>query len=154
MFWLKVKDDKDERIIGLNGLEVMNGTLRKLSMSLWSKKQDYKYDISKIMCVTQGCLFRKRMHTKVTILLVESDSYDICHFSSGRESGMTSLKRGSKPVLILVSTEHFLKGRKKSMNVQNLSKNWKTPKIKFGKVVQGNRKELKDVSKGPHQAGD
>lgn len=54
------------------------------------------------MCVTQGCLFRKRMHTKVTILLVESDSYDICHFSSGRESGMTSLKRGSKPVLILV----------------------------------------------------
>ena len=51
-----------------------------------------------------------------------------CLFSSGREGGVTSVKRGSKPVLILVSTEHFLKGRKKSMYVKNLSKNWKTSK--------------------------
>ena len=53
----------------------------------------------------------------------ENNSYDICLFSSGREGGMASLKRSSKPVVILVSTEHFLMQRKKSMYVKNLSEN-------------------------------
>ena len=50
----------------------MNGTLTKLSMPLWSKKQDYKYDIGILFL----SLFRKRMQRKVKTLLVESDSYD------------------------------------------------------------------------------
>lgn len=45
-----------------------------------SKHQDYKYDTGKIMCVTQRCLFGKRRHRKFKILLVYSDSYDICQF--------------------------------------------------------------------------